>query len=307
MNQHYLATYEPLCNTLCKVGWFVAPYMTQWEYDELTKICKEIDKEINLDSAKKKQYIFKINNLLSKTVFHPNYRAFFLYRSKEIPYVSDYSHLYERGIYHYYKNDYTSSILTTLPAIEGTLLSYLGWIFGSGQRKPGQKQFIDKFKVETINTAYAEVNTLFSIYGRVIASFLEDWIFSDTSQADLSNSWLNRHILAHGMAPVNINNQIDANRIILFFDLLISYFSLAIQKYYIFIPDDKPQINNRRDYLFNSLITTMPIQKCIEIEESFLSENKNYSKPQILYGLKESIIQSAAKMAELMKLAKRQV
>jgi hypothetical protein len=305
MDQNFLNTYEPMSNTLCQLGWFVAPFMIQWEYDELRKICDDINREPNLNPIKKKEYTNKINSLLSETAFQPNYRAFFLFRSKEVPHVSEYSHLYERSIYHYFKLDYTSSILTLLPAIEGSLLSYYGWSFSSGARKPRQDQFLSKLKTETINSGYGDVNRLFEIYGRVLADFLEKWIFPDTNSADLSTSWLNRHILAHGMAPANINKQADANRLILFFDLLISYMSIPAQKYYNFIPDGNKDIDERRDYLLNLLLFPIPNQKCIEIEEKFLKQNKNYTPPEHLYGLRQSVERNQKKMEEILKTVQK--
>jgi hypothetical protein len=125
-----------------------------------------------------------------------------------------------------------------------------------------------------------------------MAEFLENWIFQDSSSADLSSSWLNRHVLLHGMAPANINKQIDANRLILFFDLMISYLSIPAKKFYVFIPDKEPSIETRKKYFFELLLgheTPFPLKTMLETEEGFLSENRQYRPPEATYGLKDSL------------------
>lgn len=301
MDNNYLTKFEKLSNTLSKVGWFVPSFLIQWEFDKLEEICNELDSENDIDTDTKNKYITKINALLSETAFSPFYRAFFLYRSKEVQHASEYSHLYEKSIFHYYNNDFISTILTMLPAIEGSLLSYYGWIFSSGERKPGQRLFINKLKTETLNSGNSEIDELFKIYGRVLATFLEDWIFSDTDSADLSTSWLNRHILVHGMSPVNFNRQLGANRLVIYFDLLINYFSLLDNIFYSFIPTDKSEIQQRQAYFVSKLISPQPINNCIQIEDNFLNENKNYYSPEILYDMKASAEKLNNKFKEYIK------
>ena len=304
MDQDFLNTYEPTCQTLSKFGWFVAPYMLHREFIEIKMLCTAFDHEINPDAPKKKEYQNKLNILINDAVFHPNYRAFFIYRSKQTPHLKEYSHLYERSIYHYYKKDFSSVVFLLLPIIEGVLLSHFGWQFGSGSRKPKRlTNLINKFKNDTINSGNPDTDRVFQIFGRVLAEFLEKWIFIDHTLADLSVSFLNRHILAHGMLPANVNTQADASRLIIFFDLFISYFTLP--NWAIFIPTGIKQIDARRDYFFKILEDHVPLKECIETEENFLRENKNYQPPEHAYDPLEAALRDQKRIEEIRKLQRR--
>ena len=95
--------------------------------------------------SEKEEYQNNINEILTDVIFHPNFRAFFIVRSKEVKYINQVSHHLERATLHYYKNDYFSAVLCLLPAIESSLLSYYGWNFQQG-RKPNIDKLIQEIE-----------------------------------------------------------------------------------------------------------------------------------------------------------------
>jgi hypothetical protein len=163
------------------------------------------------------------------------------------------------------------------------------------------RALLEKIRTDTINSGIVEADKLFGIFGRVLANFLERWIYADTDSADLSSSWLNRHVIAHGMAPANINKQVDANRLIFAMDLLVCHFSLSVNLLPALIPSGMDQLDHRRNYIVNMLTTNPALNVCIQAEEQFLRENKNYFAPDHQYGIKDSFEATSKKIEGIMK------
>ncbi len=278
MNTEWLEKFEPLCMRLLELGWFVPPFITGHDFEKLETVCDKIQIEEDTKEQDKKNLEREIDFVLSDIAFHPNFRAFFVYRTLELEHFSEFSHLYEQAVLCYYKREYHAAIMTLLPALEGILLLYSGWKFDAGNRKPSPKKLINKIIESQLNSDHENLNKAFKMYKRIFTSFLEKWIYQDTSTADLSLSFLNRHLLLHGMHPKANCRPEDAYRLILLFDLVTEYFSLIEEKYFDFIPEDKIEINLRRSYYSQLAEGDITINQSWEFEREFLSQHKNFDE-----------------------------
>jgi len=268
----FIADFKEVSSILLEYGWFISPYMTGGEFEKIHDFCSKIRDSTSKGNVDKKAITENINLIMTDIIFQPSYRAFFVFRSKELPYIKEYSYFLERSILHYYKRDFLSCVLCLLPAIEGILLSYYGWSIGD-ERKPTYSQLIKKIEESKKMT---ELPERYDMYRSTLVEFLRKWIFIDTHGADFDISYLNRHYILHGMGKKCFYSANDCHRLILFFDLLIEYLSLEEKKYYIFIPDDPLGINIRREY-YLTLIENDPNNKTmIKLEEEFMKENRNY-------------------------------
>ncbi|MDK2801662.1 MAG: hypothetical protein PWQ70_3281, partial [Clostridiales bacterium] len=271
-NVEYITKFKEMSKQLIEYGWFPVPYMSGAEFDALYRFCQSIAGNPPKDNQAKESVKLKINRILTDVVFHPNYRSFYVVRAKEVPHVSKFSHFLERGILHYYKQDFLSCTLCLLPAVEGVLLSHFGWQFGSG-RKPSQAKLIDFVRNNRPETDFPE---RYEMYAETLANFLEKWILQDTSSVDFETTYLNRHYILHGMGNEHFYSVEDCHRLILFFDLYIELLSIENKKYYVFIPTDNLAINIRREY-YLSLIENNPGHKdMIRIEKVLLQENDKF-------------------------------
>lgn len=268
----FVTEFKEVSSVLIDYGWILSPYMTGGEFDKVITYCTKIKENSPETKKKRKEIEDHINQILGSIIFHPNYRAFFVYRSKELLHIKKYSHYIERAMFHYYKKDFFSCVLCLLPAIEGVLLSYYGWNSLS-DRKPNLTQLIEKIEKSEIET---ELQDRYLMYRTSLVQFLKKWIFIKTSDADFSLSFLNRHYVLHGMGNESFYTSSDCHRLILFFDLLIELLSLEEKKYYIFIPDNKIEINLRRDYYLALIEDNLSINSMYRFEETFLKQNENF-------------------------------
>lgn len=269
-NFDFLINLEELNPKLINYGWFITPQMTRSEINRLEVYCSNLDSP-NVPSKSKIQE--DLNELFEGIVFHPNYRAFYIYRSMKLPHLREFSHFLERAVLNYYKHDYLSCILTLIPAVEGVLLSHFGWVFGSSKR-PGQIDFIQKIKS---NLPKSSLIKRHSLYAEATILFLEKWIFKNTNSADFSFSYLNRHYISHGMGNGNFYSIVECHRLLLFFDLYTELLSLEYDsEYYNFIPTDKPELNRRRSHYLLSVTGLIPRKLDQMQEELLLKEHKNY-------------------------------
>lgn len=301
MNQEWLDKYGPLCNTLLQLGWFVPPFITGADFGRVEKICIFLNESETLTNVEKKDVDQRIDYIISDIAFHPNYRAFYVSRALEMDHIKEFSHLYEQAVICYYKREYSSSILTLLPALEGILLSFLGWKFGES-RKPAPKKIIKKIIEYKINSQFESLNLSFQMYQHVLAEFLERWVYQDTSKADFSVSFLNRHLLLHGMEPKASYHPSDVHRLFLLFDLIVEFFSYIEDKHFNFIPSDKPEINFRRVYYSQLGSGSLSIAHTWEFDQEFLKQHKNYENSAYEPSLAKSEMKTMLELMETMSM-----
>lgn len=267
--KEFLQPFEMILDTLAEYGWVASPHMIGKDFAKVVRLCEGITKNPPTTDEQRLANQADINNLITSLIYHPLTRAFFVHRSQELTYTSSFSHHLDRAIIHYFRNDYFSAVHCLLPAIEGVLLSYYGWQYGTA-RKPTIKLLIEeveKCRTQTIKPAE------YKLYGKAIGRFLKDWIFSDTNTADMSLSYLNRHYVLHGMGNNSYYTLADCHRLILFFDLLIEFLAIEERKLYAFIPEKNDRINERGDYYFNLIKRNIRNKYMMNTESKFLKQN----------------------------------
>ncbi|MGC4041904.1 MAG: hypothetical protein QM710_14265 [Flavobacterium sp.] len=262
--------------TLQKYGWALTPFIIGFEFQKIFKLVEEINANESPNFQEQEFFQNRLTLLLTDIIFTPNTRAFFVCRAKEVKHIQKFSHHLERAMLHYYDGDYFSTVLCLLPAVEGSLLSYYGWNFGN-TRKPAISKLVSevgKCREKTFNPRH------YKMYGKILSEFLENWIFSDTSTADTTFSYLNRHYVLHGMGNNNYYSIMDANRLLMFFDLFIEFLSLEQRINYNFIPDPGKNISldNRSDYYFKILTKNVTREEVLRTERAFMRENKYYTE-----------------------------
>lgn len=222
----FVEKFDYINKTLIDYGWIISPHMIGVDFEKTFQLCQNLNTNKPITNDDKARSLNEINKLLTPILFHPLTRAFFVFRSKEVKYLSDFSHHLEKGIIHYLKNDYFSSVHCLLPAIEGSLLAYSSWIYGQA-RKPSINAILEEISKCRVQTKYP---IRYKMYSENIVNFLRQWIYTDTSVADTTFSFLNRHYVLHGMGNNNYYSLSDCQRIIMFFDLFIEFLSLEQDK-----------------------------------------------------------------------------
>lgn len=279
MTPVWLEKYPKISKTLLDYGWFVAPYLLGHDFDRLEQLYDRINSNPPKSENDRKLIESKINEILSDIAFHPQFRAFFVFRSLTLPHVREYSHLYESAIHAYYKRDYISAALTLLPAIEGILLNYYGWKFGSKESKPSPQQLINHVLATEFTNSPTSQRVKSTMFRDTLAEFLKKWIYIRTENADFSLSFLNRHFALHGMGPQPFYRPADVHRLVLLFDLIIEFLSMLQGPWFGFIPENEPSLNFRRVFYDQLAKGRIGIEQALEFSRVLLNQHINYKEP----------------------------
>ncbi len=290
--------YSKVVEILLDYGWVLTPFIIGRDFQKIQQQLSTIEGKV-LSEVEKDSFKEELYALLTDITFSVSTRSFFVYRAKEVKHVQNFSHHIERALLHYYNNDYFSTVLCLLPAIEGSLLSYYGWQFGT-TRKPSITKLIkeiEKCRAATYNPKN------YKMYSGFISNFLQRWIFSDTSIADISESYLNRHYVLHGMGNNNYYTIADAQRLIMFFDLFIEFLSLEQQINYNFIPNpgENDLIDSRNNYYFRLQTVEISRKEAMETEQKFMEQNVNYYTEKNIPNFKDMVLRFAIEHMEFMK------
>jgi hypothetical protein len=264
--------YREASKVLIEYGGLVAPMMLGGEWSALLAFCRHVSQAPPLDDRERGEVESRINELVENGVFHPNFRAYLIYRALAQPPMQPCSHLLERATFHYYKRDFLSCVLVLLPAVEGILRSYVGW--SSGQLDPKGHEVRDRLRAGTAES-YPELR---SAYAEALAAFHERWFWTRTVQADFRLSHLNRHYALHALGTETFYRAIDCHRLFLYFDTFAEMLTLEGQSpKEIFVPLEEPVLARRRDYYFRLVVAPPSALEASKAEAELLGEHPFFS------------------------------
>lgn len=305
MDPEWLAKYKPLSDVLMDYGWFVAPFILSPEFRRIEAVAEHARNHVPQTSEDKRRIEAMIHEALCDTVFHPNYRSRAVWLGLKLDHFRDYSHIYESGIFAYYKHDYIGATLCLLAAMEGVLLSFYGWTLASSQTKPRILDLVRRVRTTQIPYNEPDLAIAHNMYRDILADFLDKWLYKKTSQSDFSLSVLNRHLVFHALEPGNFYRPEDVHRLILAFDLVVDFFAVRQSVFHVFLPDPgtDPIFDKREKHYFNLATGIATAAQCWTAEREMLKDHPNYIPPGDEPDYAKSLGNTVGQLIELMKIA----
>ncbi len=268
----YEQNYREVSDVLLEYGCMITPYMLGGEMDALISACRRVKSTPPASDEDRATVERELHDLLTNCVFHPNYRAFYVFRAMSLPHLREFSHIIERAVFHYFKQDFLSCALCLIPAVEGVLRSYAGWSFGA-PTDPKLSDLKERLRRGSPES-YPERHTL---YAEALVRFLERWLWRPTKSADFSLSYLNRHYALHALGDRTFYRAVDCHRLLLFFDLFADLLTLEGHgEKYVFLPVHEDGMNRRRAYYQRLIMSDVGISDVRNIEEQFLREHQGF-------------------------------
>lgn len=276
MSPEWLRTYRPTSEKLMAYGWFLPTYLLGKDMDRVQKLCDRIDAKPPADQADRQRIEDEIYYTMLDIVFHPNWRARAVCLGMRLPHFKEFSHIYESGIFAYYKREYAGCILLLLCALEGVLRLF------SGLPNPTFNQLIGCIR----NSTPRNILEAHSMYSATLADFLEKWIYKKTTSndADFSLSVLNRHYVMHGLSSGEFYRPQDVHRLVLAFDLLVDFISVDAGIYdgpFISSPGENATFDRRREYFESLSEGNYTIKQSWKTERALLKEHSRYVAPRL--------------------------
>jgi hypothetical protein len=301
----WLVKYKPLSNVLMEYGWFVPPFIIGSEFHRIEAVAEHARKRAPVTGDDRRLIEAMIHEALCDTVFHPNYRARAVWLGLKLAHFRDYSHIYESGIFAYYKHDYIGSALCLIAAMEGILLSFYGWKLADSQKKPSIPDLVTQLRATEIPYEAPNLSIAHNLYRDTLADFLDKWLYKRTNQSDFSLSVLNRHFVFHALEPGNFYRPEDVHRLILVFDLVVELLAIRQQIFYAFIPapGTYPILDKRFEHYFNLELGIVSAAQCWTAEREMLKDHPNYVSPRDEPNFEKSFNNTLAQLMEFMKIA----
>lgn len=287
--------FERFTPFLIEHGWLFSPNTVTRQIDELWDRCEGYRLMTDRDDAARRAALAEIERILLFQATNENIRAYGVWLAMKQPFMSEFSHLIENGILHYYRRDFLAAVHCLLPAVEGILRSHMsahvkldepqikGWKL---------KQFL---RAERPTKSFPRRHRLFR---EALADFLDKWLWRSTWDADWLLSHLNRHYALHGVGPENYYRSADCHRLFVFLDVYSAMLTLETGiGEYVFIPPNEPGIERRRRY-YHQVMWRSEVKHVRSRHRQLLFEHRNYHDEPMT----ETFVQRLQRWAELMKL-----
>ncbi|QQX76476.1 MULTISPECIES: hypothetical protein [Aequorivita] len=280
--ENWSENYSKVTAILSKYGWFISPVLTGGEFIEIEKICEKISNSKIPENEINKE----INKVIAPIIFHPNYRAFLVFKAIKLTHLNKFSHLIDKATFHYYKKDFISVIVCLVTIVEGVLLSHYKCSNSFQNKKPSTRELIDTFCNMPLRTLkpYSRL-----VYSKALQECLSNWYFANTNKFDFSHSFLNRHYIAHSLGHENYYSILDCNRMFTIIDLISEIIVNDDYYHFPFIPDGEEILDERREYFFKLINGNLSLNKMKKIESKLLLQNIFYIPTENDINFKEII------------------
>jgi hypothetical protein len=276
----FVTEYRAVSTVLLEYGCMVAPNILGGEWRVLRECCDAVRRTPPPTPEARAQVERQIDELLTNCAYHPNYRAFGVYRAMTLPHLKEVSHLIERGVIHYFKQDFLSCTLCLLPAVEGVLRSRLGPSLG------GPRVKFEHLVACVHGGAPKAVPDRHGAYADAITAFLDRWLYRATKDANFELSFLNRHYALHALGGESFYRATDCHRLLLFFDVFADLLNMEGHgEPEVFLPDHIDEMNRRRDHYEKLVTGAISLAEVRTTEDALLREHLRFvpeERPPVL-------------------------
>ncbi|MDE2465239.1 MAG: hypothetical protein KGO02_16215 [Alphaproteobacteria bacterium] len=266
--------FEKTNRLLLELGWMQVQQMPNYQVDAVEKLLDlyEASKPMgNVDRP-----LNEVNEIMLEHIFSPLVRAFTLFRMSLQPSTRAVAHHVEAATHHYYNKDFFSCVLSMLPALEGMLVARMGWLAGSGIRRPPFREVIESLSAATTTMPFFQ--SRFELHRDALTAFMKRWIFASHTDIDTSVSYLNRHYALHCMGNGCYYTAPDCHRLFTFIDVYIDF--LAYENgigAYALIPDQEPFINARVNHYVSIILGDEPLSTIRERGASLMAAHPGFT------------------------------
>jgi hypothetical protein len=271
----YASKVERINKALSRLGWVVNPHhVVGLDLNDLMGIVESIENgSLAIDQAG----YDRVCGTVQQCIFHPRYRAFYLWRATQLPPLRRIGHYLERAHLRFFSRDYFSTALLLLTALEGAMREHVGYTYPNGDHR----RILRLIERRSSSTTGAFAGR-YELYRRWLLFAIEQWVFKGTEQArrdhalDLTAAF--RGNALHGETAGAFYAAADCTRLFALFDLYVETLTCETGLGYAnFIPENGAnKFVDDRDAIYARLLFDSNLVAQQLAEERLMVEHPSY-------------------------------
>lgn len=238
VEQKVVDDYKAINDKLLLYDWFVSPYYSGLEFSKIKKLTAKLSSPIG--KTEKESFGQSLADMLIKGNLDYHFRSIVMFEGYRVtPNLRKFSHLFEAGLFEFYRFNFIACLGIWIPIVEGVIRSFLNVTFGDIQRndlrnlqaKHSEEQ---PFLNEIIDTALKYLsNTFFkSVHGL----------------SDLNAHNFNRHFFSHSLSNEPLYCRDNCLRLLNIFDSFLAIDFIVDSSFKGIFDGTHKRINEREQY-----------------------------------------------------------
>ena len=190
VEQKVVDEYKAINDKLLLYDWFVSPYYSGLEFSKIKELTAKLSSPIG--KTEKESFGQSFADMLIKGNLNYHFRSIVMFEGYRVtPNLRKFSHLFEAGLFEFYRLNFIACLGIWIPIVEGVIRSFLNVTFGRFERDD----------LRTLRAKHSEEQPFLNAIIDTALNYLLKTFFKRVDKlSDLGAHNFNRHFFSHSIS-----------------------------------------------------------------------------------------------------------
>jgi hypothetical protein len=213
VEQKVVDDYKTINDKLLLYDWFVSPYYSGIEFNKIRKLTAKLSSPTG--RTEKEAFSKSFVDMLIKGNLNYHFRSIVVFEGYRVtPNLRKFSHLFEAGLFEFYRLNFITCLGVWIPIIEGVIRSFLNVTFDES---------VNRNDLRKLRAKYSEEQPFLDAVIDTILKYLSETFFKNVhGQSDLGAHNFNRHFFSHSISNEPLYCRDNCLRLLNIFDSFLA-------------------------------------------------------------------------------------
>ena len=242
VEQKVVDEYKAINDKLLLYDWFVSPYYSGLEFNKIKELTANLHSPIG--KTEKESFGQSFADMLIKGNLNYHFRSIVMFEGYRVtPNLMKFSHLFEAGLFEFYRLNFIACLGIWIPIVEGVIRSFLNVAIGERFKKDDLK------KLRKIQAKHSEEQPFLDAIIDTVSSYLSKTFFKKVDKlSDLCAHNFNRHFFSHSISNEPLYCRDNCLKLLNIFDSFLAIDFIADSCFKGIFDGTHQRINEREQY-----------------------------------------------------------
>lgn len=205
--------YKAINSKLLLYDWFVSPYYSGLEFSKIRELTAKLSSPTG--RTEKESFSKSFVDMLIKGNLNYHFRSIVVFEGYRVtPNLSKFSHLFEAGLFEFYRLNFITCLGVWIPIIEGVIRSFLNVTFDDR---------VNRNDLRKLRAKHSEEQPFLDAVIDTILNYFSETFFKNVhGQSDLGVHNFNRHFFSHSISNEPLYCRDNCLRLLNVFDSFLA-------------------------------------------------------------------------------------
>lgn len=239
VEQKVVDEYKAINDKLLLYDWFVSPYYSVLEFSKIKKLTAKLSSPIG--KTEKESFGQSFADMLIKGNLNYRFRSIVMFEGYRVtPNLRKFSHLFEAGLFEFYRLNFIACLGIWIPIVEGVIRSFLNVTFEKNLKRDDLRK---------LQAKHSEEQPFLNAIIDAVSNYLLNTFFKSVhGLSDLGAHNFNRHFFSHSISNEPLYCRDNCLKLLNIFDSFLAIDFIVDSCFKGIFDGNHERINEREQY-----------------------------------------------------------